>query len=648
MNEAINWFSDKFLQEVKEREKPEREALLDCFAYHFRGNDLYDDYFEWNGGVPTKKARRDKFRFLARVLRDKFPRAHRVKELHTKLLKELLENSVISPDGNRPPAQLSAMPKPPGIWDEEVLHWYLREFLGYNIPRTPVCTLHNPDKDKFDFQHCAPFDFIRDMFYERVRDSIVFANRTGGKTTNVAILNHLDMAFKRSCEVASAGAILDQASKVYRYFTQIHKHPDLRLLFKKEPTKSVTEYTNDSRLEVVTGSVKGLNSPHPQKARIDEVELMEWDTLQEGLSMSVSKGQIAGQMAFLSTRKWDGGTFARLLEESTKTGAHVFDWCIFETLKRCDRDCKDDPVHGQCPIVDKCKGMAHNCDPDGFYQIEDWIGKARMLSKDVLEAQWFNLKPSQEALVFGGYWDVEVHYMFLPEGESPGEWMPDSEKLMVMAAIDFGSSPGHPFVYQKAWVDYADVYRALEESEPGQPMDQIRFKLKFYVFYEYRSGSGTMAYHADKIKNSPQYRKGEVIFADPSAKQSRIDLDQLYGVETWSAINAVEEGIDSVRSHLEVWRDYAIGGTPKSWYYILDGYLDCSEEGLIGTHKEFDRYRYAKGLDGKPNRRLPLKTDDHGMDTTRYIIQSAYEIIRSIAVPATEVIEQGGYWFQGD
>lgn len=641
----VKWFSQKFIGEMKRRDLSERDALLQCFTHHFAGKLIPLDYFEWEG-LGAEDGRREMFRFLAKVLERKFPRAHRVAEFHPRLLEALLKGSTLDPRGSVGPQELSAAPRPRGIWDEEVLYWYVQEFLGFTIPRTAVCSAHHPDRDKFDFPHCAPFDYVRDMFYERVRDSIVFANRTGGKTTNVAILNHLDMAFKRECEVASAGAIMDQATKVYRYFTSIHKHPGLRGLLKKEPTQRMTLYSNDSMLEVVTGSVKGLNSPHPQKARIDEVELMEWDTLQEGLSMSVSKGRISGQMCFLSTRKYDGGTFARLLEESAATGAKVYDWCVFEVLEKCTRDCKDDPVHGQCPIVDKCKGMAHHCTSEGFYQIEDWIGKARMLNKDVLDAQWFNLKPSQEALVYGGFWDAEVHYLPLPEGQSAGDWMPDSEKLMVMGAIDFGSSPGHPFVYQKAWVDYSDVYRALEESEAGQPFDQLRFKLKFYVFYEYRSGSGTMAAHAAVIKASPQFRRGEVIFADPSAKQARIDLDQLHGVETWSAINAVEEGIDAMRAHLEVWHDYAAAGVAKSWYYILDGYLDCQEVELIGTHKEFELYRYAKGMDGKPNRRLPLKVHDHGLDCSRYLIQSAYEVIRAVAVPVVERVEQGGYWFR--
>lgn len=518
--------------------------------------------------------------------------------------------------------------------DEEVLHWYIWEFLGLKIPRKFVCRDHASDYETYDFEHKNPFQYICDMFFEEVRNSIAFANRTGGKTTNVAILNHLDMAFKPGCEVASAGAVIKQADKVYKYFTGFHHHPELQKLYFKDPTKSHTFYENGSEIEVITGSVKGLNSPHPQKARIDEVELMEWHVLEEGLSMSVSKGDIKGQNTFLSTRKYDIGTFQRLLNESDEKGIDVYCWCIWEVLEKCTRQCKDDPEYGDCPVAAKCKGMAHNC--DGYYQIDDFIDKVRLLSQDTFDTQWLNKKPSTEALVYGGYWNEEIHF-------KPAGWKPvlDSSHTIIMSALDFGSSPGHPFVYVKAWVDYHDVFRALDEQEPGQ---DLLFKLIFYMFHEYRSGADTMAGHAKKIKGSPLYEPGEIIFADPSAKQERIDLDELYKVETFEAINAVEAGIDKVRNHLELAPD-SDGELTKSSFYIIDGYLECDDPNLIGTDKEFALYRYPKGLDGKPVKKQPLKVNDHGMDAIRYLINSAYEIIPQVAIPPVEFIEHDdGRW----
>ena len=942
--------------------------LMDSILHYIKQGNIPDGMFK------EIYTRRQKFGFFTGVFRDRWTLPVRKEKFHPTLFKALQDY---------------------GIIDEEVLHWYVWEFLGFKISRKTVCKDHHPDYDAFDHEHCAPFDYISDMFFEKTRNSIVFANRTGGKTTNVSLLNHLDMAFKPYCEVASAGAIKEQATKVYRYFLGLHKHDVLDELYAVQPTKSRTEYTNGSVLEVVTGSIKGLNcysddteimtndgwklfkdlnnselvlslnpktkliewtsydekfvydyndfmfhfyskkddilvtpnhnmftsknwwsmkknkwnlipaknlvnqnefnfcrnanwegkktdyiqignelipinlyvrfmawylsegyahnkrplisigqkksvnpenyqeilntinelkkylkdykkttevdyfisfrnkelhkhlkkfgkshekfipdqikklpkkhlelfleiyckgdgwkgvtdcnsertqfytcsdkiasdlgeiilklgffpsyslrkfkqyeiqgkkydckdvwtihvlkkktslfqkssesglkweklqyngkvycihtnknhivftrrngkctwqgqSPHPQKARIDEVELMDWEVLQEGLSMSISRDDglgnensvIMGQNTFLSTRKYDSGTFQRLLDQADESGMKVFCWCIYEVLEKCTRECENDEKYGTCPILDKCKGMAKYC--VGYYKIDDWIDKARMLGKDVLDAQWFNLKPSREAVVYGDRWDKNVHIITHPETDWE-DWVPDSDRLAVVSAIDFGSSPGHPFVYQKAWVDYSDIFRAIEEADEES---KIIYILTFYVFFEYRSGAATMAQHADIIKTSPSYNDDEIIFADPSAKQSRLDLENLYGVNTYGAINAVEDGIDRLRKHMEIFTDYSVGGgIQKSHYYLIDGYFHPDNAQLMSTHQEFLKYKYAKMLDGKPNKKQPMKMWDHGLDCSRYLVHSTYEIIEDLIIPVREIIEQGGYWF---
>src|SRR4030042_175516 len=104
----------------------------------------------------------------------------------------------------------------------------LADNIIYFIPRKRFCRMH-----------VSPFAFVCDMFFENVRNSIAFASRTGGKTLNISILNHLDMAFKPQCEITSAGSTITQAGKMYQYFTQFHSqnHYLNDLLF-KDPTKS--------------------------------------------------------------------------------------------------------------------------------------------------------------------------------------------------------------------------------------------------------------------------------------------------------------------------------------------------------------------------------------------------------------------------
>jgi len=511
----------------------------------------------------------------------------------------------------------------------DILHFYIRAFLGFNIPRKRYCR-----------NHVAPFSFICDMYFDQCRNAIAFANRTGGKTLNIAILNHLDMAFKAGCEIASAGATRDQASKGYDYLLQFHiRNAYLQDLLLKDPIKSLTTYKNGSTTEIITGSVKGLNCPHPNKARIDEVELMDWNVLQEGLSMSMTTEspttgkEILSQDIYSSTRKTDTGTMQRLLNLAKKEkrkhgGFKIYEWCIWEVLEKCNRKCKNDDYYGSCPIYDICcEGKAKNC--DGFYKTDDFINKVITLDKDTLDAQWFNKKPSRQAFVYGDYWNREIH--FIPRVEL------ESRTIEIIGGIDFGSSPGHPFVYKEYVLDVTDFKREVEESEPDEV---IRAKITFYLNYEYRSGKDTMEGHSEKIKGAPNWTSGMTIFADPSAKQSRIDLEELYGVSTYPANNAVEPGINSVRSHLHIIQK-------KANYYIYNDYLDCNEVDLIGTDSEFELYKYKRHRDGKINTKEPEKINDHGMDIDRYVISSSIPYLREKYTPEFEEVEQDGFWFGG-
>lgn len=696
-----------------------------------------------------------------------------------------------------------------GINHPDILHFYIRAFLGFYIPRRRICS-----------DHVAPFSFISDMFFEQVRNSIAFANRNGGKTLDIAILNHLDMAFKSHCEICSAGSTIAQSSRMYKYFTGFHNNNQyLADLLFKDPTKSESVYKNGSSIETITGSVKGLNSPHPQKARIDEVELMEWHVLQEGLSMAKSGKGIMAQMCFScmtidtkirgpnprhprvkrfkvytvedllvrkkygkktivycrdiennewatsevedvwkvgrkkvyslilknysvggdqryareyrelkltgdqlvmrnngewarvdelqhreklmshpiinyhnvsrkyartrtkylekrkafkmqyyvkrvteigrqdvydikvkdhhnfvaqgivlhnSTRKEEYGTMQRLLnrarnDKRVKGGFKIYKWCIWEILEKCVRDCNNDPEYGLCPILDVCKGKAKKC--TGFYEIDDFIDKAMTLDKDTLDTQWFNKKPSSEVYVYGKYWVPEKHVLPMHRNEkfTTIEWLLKNKEIEKIGAIDFGSSPGHPFVYKLYFCDVRDFKREVEVSDEE---DIIRSKITFYVAYEYRSGQATIAEHAQKIRNSPFWSPEIPVFADPSARQERIDLEA-EGVYTYAADNELLAGIDKVRAHLQL-----LNGRANLYY--VDGYYNC-DDGLEDSTEEYKKYKYRRTRDGHVNNKEPLPIHDHGPDCDRYAIASSVFYFREMFSSMVEEIS-GGFW----
>lgn len=443
--------------------------------------------------------------------------------------------------------------------------------------------------------HRAPFEFVADLFFERTKNALAFANRNGGKTKDVSILNHLDMLFKKKCEIASAGAVLDQASKCYRYFKE---YSDTKwfarfcVQFKEKTGKdfllrsiqSMTEFGNKSTMEIITGSEKGLRSPHPNKARIDEVDLIPWDILQTGLSMAQSSDTVRGQNVFTSTRQLAKGSMQRMLETAAQKGIEVYEWDVWEIVEKCQRRCFNDPTHGTCPIYEYCKGKAHHC--DGFYKIDDFIDKVRLLDRAKFETEWENKRPGSQKLV---YWMFDINrHVLTPQKLSilAGVGCPQPTWSRVQA-IDFGSSPGHPFVYLKVYM--------------------IPNVNAWLIGFEYVAEQKLLRDHANAIKSSPGYYPGELCYADWDA-QDRLEL-AAHGIRTDAAVKDMI-GIDLIGSLLQ--------GYPPYFRPQLYVWHECTF-----TIGEFGSYQFPVRPDGKVDRTgLPEKVNDHTMDGVRYAIQS--------------------------
>jgi len=564
--------------------------------------------------LPTTDARKSKNKKLFSRIADEFLKKEDNENYYSQLLEGLIDQG--------------------GPRHDDMLHFYIRAFLGYSIPR---------GHDRVCRHHKAPFSFISDMFFERVRNAIGFANRTGGKTLNLAILNHLDMLFKPGCEIVSAGAVLTQADKMCGYFKEFHSSNEfLGELFAREPTKTLFVYKNESQLQVISGTEKGVRGPHPHKARFDEVEEMDWGVLQAGMSMamsgeSVSTGHtITAQTVYTSTRQRESGPMQQLLdqaklEKDVVGGMRTYCWCVWEVLERCTHQCKGDPYWGDCPIKQVCGQRARKC--VGYYKVEDFIlDKVLRLDRETLNVEWFNKRPSGSVFVYGGYWNERFH--IIPPFE-PG----DERDFIIASAIDFGTSPGHDFVYQKYYLDVTDFRSEAENTPLGEA---IRAKITYYLFYEYRTGGRTIEEHASRIKSSPGYSPGEIIFADPSAKQERIDLEETHGIPTLGAETSKEAGISTLRAHLQTYKDGE--GNRKAHFYVFDNYFDCDSVELIDTTREFELYKYKVTKQGKPNPKEPLDMYNHGMDCARYIVQSSISYFRELFAPVFEDIEGDGWW----
>jgi len=85
--------------------------------------------------------------------------------------------------------QLEARLSEQGPQTDDELHEWLKFELGIDIPKVAVCEGHD-----------APFQFLADLFFERIEAALGVANRGGAKTFLVAVLHWLNSRFKPGCE----------------------------------------------------------------------------------------------------------------------------------------------------------------------------------------------------------------------------------------------------------------------------------------------------------------------------------------------------------------------------------------------------------------------------------------------------------------
>src|ERR1041385_5957066 len=83
-----------------------------------------------------------------------------------------------------------------GPQTDDELHQWIKDNLKMDIPRVAVCEGQK-----------APFDFLSDIYFERVTSAIAMANRGGSKTMLSAVIHLLNSIYKPGCESLSVGAI---------------------------------------------------------------------------------------------------------------------------------------------------------------------------------------------------------------------------------------------------------------------------------------------------------------------------------------------------------------------------------------------------------------------------------------------------------
>jgi hypothetical protein len=273
--------------------------------------------------------------------------------------------------------------------DDELYNWIVKEF-GIRIPRVSVC----PD-------HIAPFQFLADIFFERVASALALANRGGAKTFLVALLHYLNCTFKPGCQCLTFGATEPQGQRCYAHIEDwCYEHDEetgrrlnvIKPFIEDKPLKSHTKWRTGGMVEVVAGSVNAVSGGHQSKVHADELDLMEPAVWNQSRGIAVSNpasgelppfmskfnGMIPPQDIVTSTRNSVTGLMQELLDEiadDIKNGDvpqfELFIWCIWECVQEVPscRNAPKDKREARLKELDRDPSELCNCDrvPKGYH-----------------------------------------------------------------------------------------------------------------------------------------------------------------------------------------------------------------------------------------------------------------------------------------
>jgi hypothetical protein len=478
------------------------------------------------------------------------------------------------------------------------------------LPRVDVCP-----------GHTAPFNVWKELFFRRINDAIIVGSRESGKTLGYALLDHLQMGHD-GADIANAGAIEAQALKCYSYIEGFSRLPWFTDWLLKPPMLSKTYFKNGGFLEVLPMTMGRLNSPHPNIANFDEIELTTWKLVQEGASMPIRKGEFPPAIRYTSSRKKAYGPLEQLLSEAPKRGLKTWTWCVLDVAEECKPDRHKDGVGCRGVLKDGRVGdlardsdasdwevypcalrydclmpkttddgtMAYEDGPGrltrarGFFNIDDIIRQKKLMDKDTWLSQWLSLRPMVAGLIYPTF-DTSRHVF------AASEWGGDfgfHEQLPVYGAID----PGYTNPWAMLWMQVT-------------PTDEL------IIFAEdYETQLITQRW-ADRIKGKPWYKQTSWIVVDPAAADERATLSD-NGIPVLMADNEVDRGIKRVRYLL----DPPDRDTPM--LYI--------SEACVNLISEMQKYHVpeVRRPDNANEDEEPEKVFDHAADAMRYAVTQLY------------------------
>lgn len=491
----------------------------------------------------------------------------------------------------------------------ELLHKYLRAFLGFSIPRQRIC-----------HEHDTPFDYLCRKFYDRageawteeernrwspLGDVIVWACRGGLKTLLAGILSHLDCKFTPGNAVRLLGGSLDQSEKAYRYFVGAVEKLSAHEL-ESEPSKRETRFKNGSTVEILTQSTKSVRGVHVPKVRCDEIEEFDDDVWRAVQFTTSSWEGIRSSFEALSTAHNPYGRMIDLVDHAEQKKLRVLKWCLWEVIERCEGNPRR-PGYRDCAACEQVVSQDENNRPHTFREICG--GKAKLVKEKRFPCVL--IEDAQKIFRRSLFEQFEAEMLCRRPRQGGGRFYKEYDDRYPggIHVIDDQYKPDWP-TYESYDGGYHHPRASVYQVNPAT--DQL---IKIDEWAPENLGTSDFVEGLYYWRKGQGYREPEMRVCDPAASdliaefRKGVPSKGIEGAEVSPANNDRRGGQAEVRRRLRV-NDRV--GAPM--------FLVC-QRCRIGRREMRELY-YPETKPDRPPAEDHVKIADHGPDTDRYMVMA--------------------------
>lgn len=331
----------------------------------------------------------------------------------------------------------------PDPGDPETLLRWVEDYTGVRIAVQKVC-----------LEHTCPWDYFKEIYFERPQLALVLGPRGGGKSFLSALNTHVTSRWNAKHGTRILGGSRSQSEQIYRALREAvyegagEKGSDAETIAKLLKGEAI--YQNGSDVAILAASSKSVRGPHVPSLKLDEVDEIAPDLREAAVGMCMNRHGSSASVVMTSTWHRVNGPMADLMDRARSEEFPLYTFCAFEVLEKCPESRSGPWVGGEagyakcpaCPLKPWCHSERDRNGgrplaklSDGHYAIDALIQKVRSVSARTFESDYLCKGPRSEGLWFPKF-DVATHVNTRAEYD---------RDLPVHVAVDSGVFTGAVF-----------------------------------------------------------------------------------------------------------------------------------------------------------------------------------------------------------